>query len=196
MCLIQTILFLQSISNSWGGPLYGSYGYLERNSQSPGSNAALAAWDDMFMQAAIVGIGVYFSSGDSGDYEDGAITPEYPAASPWVTAVGATTLALGGGTNPYKYEVPWGWTTCNSNLGNCVYTGTGTGGGVANYYSTPFFQANRTQVQAVLQASGYSNGRLVPDVAADGDPYTGYDSSHLLNQYTLISLVFALAGLK
>ena len=128
------------------------------------------------MQAAIVGVGLYFPSGDSGEYDGygNFITPQFPASSPWVTAVGGTTLVLGKGSKPYKYELPWGWTECSLKHTHCNYTGEGTSGGVANYYASPFFQARQPQVQAVLHASGYKNGRVVPDISADGDPLMGY----------------------
>ena len=51
----------------------------------------------MFLQAAVEGIGFYFSTGDDGDNTvDGPPHPEpdYPASDPLVTAVGGTTLAV------------------------------------------------------------------------------------------------------
>ena len=47
-------------------------------------------FEDTLIQAAIQGIGVYFSSGDNGDESSrfGFATVDWPASSPWVTAVG------------------------------------------------------------------------------------------------------------
>src|SRR5439155_521259 len=47
-------------------------------------------YNDTLIQAAAEGIGVYFSSGDGGDelVNNGYATVDWPASSPWVTAVG------------------------------------------------------------------------------------------------------------
>src|ERR671932_1141950 len=52
--------------------------------------------EDTLIQAAAEGIGVYFSSGDNGDETSvvGFATPDLPAVSPWVTAVGGTALGI------------------------------------------------------------------------------------------------------
>ena len=54
-------------------------------------------FEQTFIQAAIQGIGVYFASGDNGDETAtfGFATTDWPAASPWVTAVGGTSLGIG-----------------------------------------------------------------------------------------------------
>src|SRR6266511_1333123 len=51
--------------------------------------------EDTLIQAAIEGIGVYFSSGDNGDETSrfGFATTDWPTSSPWVTAVGGTSLS-------------------------------------------------------------------------------------------------------
>ena len=87
------------------------------------------------------------SSGDSGP---GVV---YPAASPYVTAVGGTNLPLdssGALTGP---ETAW----------------SGSGGGVSAYEAAPAYQSSLGLA-----------GRAVPDVAYDGDPSTGvavYDTT-------------------
>ena len=59
----------------------------------------VTAFQQVFEQGAIEGIGFYFSSGDSGDWS--AQTPDhqpavqFPASDPWVTSVGGTSLAVG-----------------------------------------------------------------------------------------------------
>ena len=87
------------------------------------------------------------SSGDSGP---GVI---YPAASPYVTSVGGTTLPLDSSGNLTAAETAW----------------SGSGGGVSVYEPTPSYQSS-------IGAAG----RSVPDVAYDADPNTGvavYDST-------------------
>src|SRR5437899_1617410 len=65
--------------------------------------------EDTLLQAAIQGIGVYFSSGDDGDESDnfGFTQADWPASSPWVTAVGGTSIGVGAG-NSYLWETGWG----------------------------------------------------------------------------------------
>src|SRR6266702_1611896 len=68
-------------------------------------------FEDTLIQAAAEGIGVYFSSGDSGDetinFGAGNETPDWPAVSPWVTAVGGTSLGIDA-SNARVIETGWG----------------------------------------------------------------------------------------
>ena len=102
----------------------------------------------IFIQAACEGIGLYFSSGDNGDEVDtlGYATTDNPASSPWVTAVGGTSLGVGA-TNNYLFETSWG--TTKSVLtddggawdptppGNWIYGG---GGGTSHIFAEPWYQ--------------------------------------------------------
>ncbi|HYM83563.1 MAG TPA: S53 family peptidase [Candidatus Dormibacteraeota bacterium] len=124
-------------------------------------------FEDTLVQAAAEGIGVYFSSGDNGDETSvmGYATPDWPASSPWVTAVGGTSLGIGA-ANERVVETGWGTNTysCNPNTLACVWKGWlyGAGGGTSRIFAKPWYQ------------SGLSgSGRMVPDVAALGDPQTG-----------------------
>jgi len=122
------------------------------------------------IQAAIEGIGVYFSSGDSGDetVNHGFAVTDWPASSPWVTAVGGTSLGIGkSGTR--VLETGWGTSSYNCNTTTLVCTRTGwnygAGGGVSAIFAEPVYQ----------QSAGLTlTGRGVPDVAALADPQTGY----------------------
>ena len=123
--------------------------------------------EDTLIQAAIEGIGVYFSSGDSGDATSviGFASPAWPASSPWVTAVGGTSLGISSG-NARVLETGWGTSNYNCNTTTLVCTRTGwlygAGGGVSVIFGKPGYQ------------SGLSgSGRHVPDVAALADPQTG-----------------------
>lgn len=125
--------------------------------------------EDTLIQAAIEGIGVYFSSGDNGDETSrfGFATTDWPASSPWVTAVGGTSLGVGA-SNQRVLETGWGTSNyqCNSTTLVCTRTGWlyGAGGGVSTVFAEPSYQ----------QAAGLNlTGRGVPDVAALGDPQTG-----------------------
>jgi subtilase family serine protease len=123
--------------------------------------------EDTFIQAAAEGIGVYFASGDFGDESSrfGFATPDYPPASPWVTAVGGTSLGIGQ-TNQRVLETGWGTSNYNCDTTTLVCTRTGwlygSGGGESQIFAKPSYQS---------ALSG--NGRQMPDVAALGDPQTG-----------------------
>jgi subtilase family serine protease len=127
-------------------------------------------FEDTLVQAAIEGIGVYFSSGDSGDGTsvNGFATPQWPASSPWVTAVGGTSLGIDSANNTRVIETGWGTSNYNSDRTTLVSTQTGwlygAGGGVSKIFAVPFYQKS-----AGLKFSG----RGVPDVAALADPQTG-----------------------
>jgi subtilase family serine protease len=124
-------------------------------------------FEDTLIQAAAEGIGVYFSSGDSGDETSnfGFATTDWPASSPWVTAVGGTSLGIDA-ANTRALETGWGTSTyrCNTTTLACSRIGWlfGSGGGVSRLFAKPAYQASLTLT-----------GRGVPDVAALGDPQTG-----------------------
>ncbi len=153
------------ITNSWGGG--------ETNDAA--TNDAYSA---VFIQAAAQGIPVLFSSGDSGDNSKGnqkktPPSPDYPAANPWVTAVGGTSL---GTTNVSGSKVGWeqAWNTDRSVLnkdtwGSWTYR-YGGGGGVSNYHPQPYYQKGVVPTRF----AGVDPHRAYPDLAGAADPYTGY----------------------
>jgi subtilase family serine protease len=129
--------------------------------------------EDILVQAAAEGIGVYFSSGDGGDETQvvGYRTADWPASSPWVTAAGGTSLAVGAANN-YLFETGWGTHRYVLSSGSWLDAGWqyGAGGGTSRLFAEPSYQ------QGVADSfAGYfgGNGRVVPDVSLDGDPNTG-----------------------
>ncbi|NNG39352.1 S8/S53 family peptidase [Flexivirga sp. ID2601S] len=156
---------VDAISNSWGGG----------ETNDPATNDA---YSSVFMQAAAQGISVLFSSGDDGDNTGGdqATTPpspDYPAANPWITAVGGTSLATG---NASGSKVSWeqAWNTSRSVLkddawGPWTYR-YGGGGGVSQYHPEPYYQKGVVPTRF----TGVDPHRAYPDLAGAGDPYTGY----------------------
>lgn len=128
------------------------------------------------------GVAVTVSSGDGG------YGVEYPAASPYVVAVGGTTLNLNS-DNSYNYEIAWS----DGGSGCSAYE-------KANPWQTSLADWSKT---------GCVSERGVADVSADADPYTGaavYDSTPYFGvsgwfqvggtslSSPLIAGVFALAG--
>jgi subtilase family serine protease len=145
------------ISNSWG--IIGE----------PSDTAYLTATNTVLTQAAILGIGTYFASGDSGDNSSlaGSSGPSvlFPASSPWTTAVGGTSSALGANN-----QVLWqtGWESAANGLTGGAWQRlsppflAGAGGGVSQRFDKPSWQTTSGTM------------RSVPDVAALADPYTGF----------------------
>ncbi len=124
--------------------------------------------EDTLIQAASEGIGVYFSSGDSGDATSviGFASPAWPASSPWVTAVGGTSLGISA-ENARVIETGWGTSSysCSTTTLVCTRTGWlyGAGGGESVIFPKPSYQSSLS-----------GSGRLIPDVAAIADPQTGF----------------------
>jgi subtilase family serine protease len=135
-------------------------------------------YESIIEQGVVEGIGIYFSSGDNSDESlvEGYRTTDWPASSPFVTAVGGTSLAVGA-TNNYLFETGWGTDTSN-------WTGTswspnppgswqaGGGGGVSQIFAEPWYQQGVVP-SSVFAAQGRT-GRAVPDIAAVADANTGY----------------------
>jgi subtilase family serine protease len=151
------------ISNSWGGNEYSG-----------------EASDQTFNHP---GIAITVSSGDSGYGAFG-----YPAASPYVVAVGGTTLNLTK-SNGYASESAW----------------SGSGSGCSSYETAQSWQTALSNWSAT--ACGTKRG--VADVAADANPNTGaavYDTTRYQGHLgwfqvggtslssPLVAAVYALAG--
>src|SRR5256712_10417144 len=81
-------------------------------------------YESILIQAAVTGIGVYFSSGDNSDESlvSGYVTVDWPASSPWVTAVGGTSIAIGA-RKPNLFENRLGTTPSprDRNPGNLLH---------------------------------------------------------------------------
>jgi kumamolisin len=118
-----------------------------------GADAA-AALEQAAAAATAAGMIVFAASGDN-DSSDGGPTPanvDLPSSAPHVVGCGGTTKTQ---TN----ETVW-----NNNPGQT--NGEGTGGG----YSTLF-----TPMPSWQAGAPNGPGRMVPDVAANADPNTGYE---------------------
>jgi len=124
-----------------------------------------ATEDAIFETAVSQGQMFSVSSGDSGAYECGATAGKaqsYPAVSPYVMAVGGTTLSTTGG-NTWSGETVWSCTSASS----CQQSSSGgAGGGPSLTESAPSWQT----AAGVL---GSSTMRGVPDIAFDANPSSG-----------------------
>lgn len=135
--------------------------------------------EDMFVQAAAEGMSLFFSSGDNADETNGVAgatpTPDWPASSPWVTAVGGTSLGVAQ-DNSRLFEL--GWETTRSKLDKATTTWQaptwlyGSGGGTSHLFAQPTYQQGVVP-DPIAKTYGGPAMRVVPDVAALGDPTTG-----------------------
>ena len=115
------------VSNSWGF-------------NADGDDQAM---DTSLQHAAAVGKTFFFSSDDTANIS-------YPATSPYVVAVGGTTLNLASGTFNYASESAWG----------------DSGNGCTMLFA-------RRPWQVGVESAATCSGRAEPDVAADAAPGTG-----------------------
>jgi pseudomonalisin len=128
----------------------------------PFLDGTMVAADQVFLEGAAQGQTMFSSSGDTGSFcsvgtpngvPAGAPFVAYPATSPYVVAVGGTTL-LSKEDGSYSGEIAW-------NAG---------GGGISQFEYSPYWQQN-------VVPTGVSGSpvtvRAMPDVAMDADPNTG-----------------------
>lgn len=147
----------QIISQSWGAT--------EETLLAPDGQALRDSFEKFYRKAADNQVTVLASSGDSGaanvDASDQTYpfpTVIYPASSPWVTAVGGTSL-YASTRGQYQSEVVW----------NDGPTSGATGGGISKLYNEPDYQRDNlpSSDQSLL-----SHHRGLPDVAYNADPAT------------------------
>jgi hypothetical protein len=134
------------VSEAGGGVVAMSFGELETG----GSLATnLGGFDTVFQDYPTVSF--IAASGDTG----GVVS--YPASSPYVTGVGATTLPLDSDGN---------------RIGDEQASAIGGGGLSTLYTQPPSFQSQLTYPSGVPAVATVITARAVPDVAWDGDPTT------------------------
>ena len=158
---------LYAVTQHLGNVISLSYGYPE----SFTGPLALDVFSQVVEIAAAEGIAFQASSGDSGDdtVNGNGLDVDAPADSPYATAVGGTSIGTLPGDASTVYTVGWG-----NNIGFLSFTDTqlvdppltefyaGSGGGTSAYFSKPAYQAALPGKQ-----------RLLPDVSALADPFTG-----------------------
>jgi pseudomonalisin len=136
-----------------------SFGGCEFDSYLDGS---MVADDESFAEAAAQGQTVFASAGDTGGFcsvgtpngvPAGVPDVDYPASSPYVVAVGGTSL-LTNADGSYDQELAW----------------TAGGGGISYFETAPAWQAGDGIVGTIAGEAGL---RTLPDVSMDADPNTG-----------------------
>jgi subtilase family serine protease len=132
------------------------------------------------------------------------LTVDSPAGDPAITAAGGTTTPFTFTATDYGFpagtpnlvisqEQVWGWDYLEPYFGSLF--SVGGGGGVSSFWPAPWYQegypgarstepgqvitytttsGTTTTTQTLLTLPAHFQGRNVPDVSADADPFTGY----------------------
>jgi kumamolisin len=125
------------------------------------TEAAMTQINETLQEAAAIGVTVCVAAGDDGSSDavaDGLAHVDFPASSPYVLAVGGTTIPSKGGKKP---DLVW-----KEGDGLRADNGGSTGGGVSAIFRLPAWQAN---VAIPSVNPGRSSGRCIPDIAANAD---------------------------
>ena len=126
---------------------------------------AIEQINEALQEAALLGVTVCVASGDDGSDDqvgDGHAHVDFPSSSPYVLAVGGTTL--------HKKKNAYVETAWKDGDGLRKDGGGSTGGGVSVVFDRPSWQT--VDVESVNP--GAKAGRCIPDVAADASAHTGY----------------------
>jgi subtilase family serine protease len=154
-----------AISNSWSG--------FESGTDIP----TRMSGDNILKLANAQGKSVNFATGDDGDnaISLGFVDVNYPASSPFATAIGGVSVALNA-SKQITFQTAWG--TNLTEVADTVALGSppidpplneglvggGGGGGVSNAYPAPAFQRHLGAAR-----------RMIPDISWVADPYTGVE---------------------
>jgi subtilase family serine protease len=157
----------ESISTSWGAwEWYSNLANAPVTDPYTGETvSSLKAFHQIFLQAALQGQSLFAAAGDAGAYDANdqqtppdyslALSVDYPASDPYITAAGGTTLAgqqtfalpKGTLTVDIAHERAWSWDylvpLCDDlklDPINCGIFPVGGGGGVSFEFGLPFYQ--------------------------------------------------------
>ncbi|HEY1917907.1 MAG TPA: S53 family peptidase [Streptosporangiaceae bacterium] len=177
------------LDEAWAGAIDNHIANVITNSWTDGTDSIkvlgksyVQFYQQFSMEAALTGITVNFSSGDSGDNTDGGTQPqnksvEFPADLPYVTGVGGTSVYIGA---KGQHLAEYGWQSSYSTLTDGAWSpappgtySSGGGGGTSTLFGQPFYQRGRVP-NDISQYWGTTKMRAVPDIAMPADPNTGF----------------------
>lgn len=176
------------ITNSWGEIMHTTDG-------ADVSATEIAAYEQVFQEAAIEGITINFSAGDCGDSGPVAASTgancqpdtlraqaNWPDSDPWVTSVGGTALGLASKAGAYGFETDMGTERSALSADGKSWTPLpapfyfGGGGGTSEDFKQPGYQVGvvPTLLSHTLMTGATSRTaqRVTPDVSMNGDLYT------------------------
>lgn len=176
---------IAALSTSWGAcesDFSAPFAFPQDTVQSVGN---------ILKSLTAAGVTIFAASGDDGIYDcaDGPsstrVAVDYPASSPQVVGVGGSRLKFVGNSsaNTGTNWVDTAWTCLDAQT--CQGTKTAdtgaSGGGESTLFSLPSYQAAGIGHQHFTTTTGKSGDfgsqprRLVPDIAVDGDPFSGFE---------------------
>jgi subtilase family serine protease len=180
---------LSGLDNAWAETIDSHIANVISNSWTDGTddiNLLGTAYVDFYnqfsLEAALTGITVQFSSGDSGDHTAGGTDPaaktvEFPADEPYVTGVGGTSVEIG---SHGQWLKEYGWQNSYSALTSGAWSpappgnySSGGGGGTSQLFAQPFYQRGKVPA-SISKFYGKTPMRAVPDISIVGDPNTGF----------------------
>jgi kumamolisin len=141
------------------GVLSVSWGFAE--GKMIWTQQAMTQINETLKEAATIGVTVCIAAGDDGSGDaltDGHAHVNFPASSPYVLAVGGTTIRSKGSKQP---DVVW-----KEGTGMRATNGGSTGGGTSAEFPRPNWQKN---IKANSVNPGAIVGRCIPDLSANAD---------------------------
>ncbi|HWD18451.1 MAG TPA: protease pro-enzyme activation domain-containing protein [Verrucomicrobiae bacterium] len=126
-----------------------------------------ATTDNIFKRMAAQGQSFFTAAGDSDAFTVGSSSvngvdnpslANAPASSPYITAVGGTTLTTTGPGGTWAGETVWNWGLMSGSY-------VGGSGGISSYYALPSWQSGIS----MAANGGSTNFRNIPDVAMTAD---------------------------
>ena len=162
------------ISNSWGSTGLDTLAGTSLNDDA--TRQSMVVMLHQQLQAAGQGVGLYFAGGDSGDESDLFGTPalDFPASSPFVTAVGGVSVGLDR-SGRRAFTSPWGESVAELSGARRSWSPrlpgyflAGAGGGASSLFAAPAYQAGAVP-------SSLAHGmRTATDVSALAASSTGF----------------------
>lgn len=163
------------VSNSWGSTALDTIA--NTDSVDAATKQSIVVSLHQQLQAAGQGVGLYFASGDYGDESDllGTAAVDFPASSPFVTAVGGTAAAIDR-SGKRVFTTAWGENlSVLSGKKNQQWSPklpglflAGAGGGASSLFAAPGYQTG------VVPTSLSGGMRAVTDVSALAASTTGF----------------------
>jgi kumamolisin len=141
------------ISISWG------------QAENACSKQAMRAFEAAFQDAANLGIPVCVSAGNAGWVQTSFRHVDFPASAPHALSCGGTRLIASDGAITGETV----WSAADTSEDKKIRRGTVAG--QSQFFTKPLYQS---KVVVLAPAEGSTGGRVVPDVAGNADPETGY----------------------